>query len=194
MKPLAFVVALLGAGIVAGCGAPTEAPVETRDVAAAPQVPEEWTTYRDRARGFSVTYPPGWFRAGTRLTPHLADPRELLSLATYPLRPGSDRCAQHIPVNALDDLGPTDAFLTIQERRDPSTEHSPPRPDRFELPADTRSDANICEAGRALTEWIAFRDEGRAFYALYAVGPRADDDTRSDLLRILDRLEFEPRR
>jgi hypothetical protein len=194
MKPLALLVALFAAGAVTGCAARPEPTVETRDGArSAPRV-DEWTTYRDSARGFSVRYPPGWFRAETRLTRHLADPREILSLATYPLRPGSDRCAQHIPVNALDDLGPADAFVTIQERRDPSTEESGPRPSRFQLPAGTTSEAAMCLGGRALTEWVAFEDEGRAFYALYAVGPDADAKTRTVLLRILDGLEFEPRR
>jgi hypothetical protein len=180
---------LLAVLTFAGCG---ESGDDANTTATAPAA--EWTTYRDDANGFAVSYPTDWFRADENLTPRLADPREILSLGTYPLRRGSDRCAQHIPVNALADLGPTDAFLTLQEREDPSTERSDPRPSPFPLGPDTQDDADVCLPTREpLTMWVPFEDRGRAFYALYVLGPEATRETRAELVRILDRLEFDPR-
>ena len=62
--------------------------------------PEPWTTYRDKERRLEVSYPNDWYRSEEPLTPYLGDPKEILSLGSYPLRPGGDRCAHH-PVNAL---------------------------------------------------------------------------------------------
>src|SRR4051794_26016923 len=70
--------------------------------------------FRDATNRFAVTYPRDWTRAETNLTPRLASPKEILSIGTYPLRPGGSNCAQ-VPVNALEDLGPADAFFTIEE-------------------------------------------------------------------------------
>jgi hypothetical protein len=181
-RPL--LLALLAVGIsMAGCtGEPQEeAPAR-----------EAWVTHRDEVNRFQVTYPAHWVRADEVLTPQLADPHEILSLGTYKLRPGSERCATHIPVNALDALGAADAFLTIQERRDAATERSGPRPEQFRLPTDTRGDADICLRDREpLTAWVPFKDQGRAFYALYVVGPDASKRTREELLRILQSIRFD---
>ena len=87
-----------------------------------------------------------------------------------------------------------DALLTLMERRDPSTEHSGARPRAFPLAEDTRSDADLCTRTREpITMWVPFKDQGRAFYALYVLGPDASEQTRSELLTILESLKFDPR-
>ena len=173
----------------AGCGGSAQQGSGDRTSAS----DSRWTTYVDARHGFSVRYPRTWFRASERLTPQLDDPREILSLGTYPLRTGGDRCA-HFPVRALEDLGPGDAFLSIQERLDPATEHSGPRPERFVVSRAGASDGMFCVTGRRRHDhWVPFKDKGRAFYALYAVGGSASPQTHSDVERVLDSLSFDER-
>jgi len=133
-------------------------------------------TYRDKERGLEVSYPSDWYRSEERLTPDLADPKEILSLGTYPLRQGGDRCA-HYPVNALEDLGPDDAFISVLER-------APPYPAAGYPARPARSD------GR-LDKWVSFSDNGRAFYLLVALGEAASEETKAELLTILNSLSFD---
>jgi hypothetical protein len=56
-----------------------------------------------------VELPPGRQRATVSLTPGLVDPREVLSVATFPLRYRPTRC-DHVPGSALEDLGPRKGF------------------------------------------------------------------------------------
>jgi hypothetical protein len=79
---------------------------------------ESWIVHCDPERGFSVRYPKEWYLADERLTPNLGDPREILSVGTYRLRVGGERCA-HFPVYALEDLGSDDAFISVFERSPP---------------------------------------------------------------------------
>ena len=90
-----------------------------KPAAVAPAYPDPgWTTFEDGAHGLTVSFPSDWHRAAENLTPALTDPREVLTLATFPLRVGpSHRCAQ-VPQQAVRDLGPRDVLLTIQERHD----------------------------------------------------------------------------
>lgn len=152
-----------------------------------------WTAYRDPEHRFSVRFPSGWARAWTSLTPHLADPREILAVGTGPLVvPAAGRCA-HQPVGALDALGPRDAFVTIQERRGEGGGY-PTRPAGFALDGDTRSGALACatDPERLRTWWMPFSDRGRSFYALVAVGRDAPPARREQARRILDGLRFAP--
>jgi hypothetical protein len=152
--------------------------------------PEPWTTYRDKERRLEVSYPNDWYRSEEPLTPYLGDPKEILSLGTYPLRPGGDRCAHH-PVNALQDLGRDDAFVSVLERAPPYPAIGyPPRPSRFELPTDTRTHRFCVLSDGRLDEWLPFSDDGRAFYLLVALGQDASEETKTDLLAILNSLRF----
>ena len=85
------------------------------DVSPTEQVAVAGATTTNAADGFSVTYPSDWSPASEILTPTLTDPREIFALGTYPLRPGGPNCAQY-PVNAIEDLGPTDALIWLAER------------------------------------------------------------------------------
>jgi hypothetical protein len=152
--------------------------------------PERWTTHRDKEHGLEVSYPGDWYRSEESLTPSLGDPKEILSLGTYPLRPGGDRCA-HYPVNALQDLGPDDAFVSLLERAEPYPASGyPPRPSRFELPSESGTNGFCVPYTRRLDEWLAFSDAGRAFYLLVALGESASEETKTELLTILNSLRF----
>ena len=99
-----------------------------------------------RGRGLTVQLPGGWSRAHESLTPSLIDPREVLSVATVPLRYRATECA-HMAGAALEDLGPADAFITLQERGlDPSSTWPdfPPRPTRFGPELGAREEASAC--------------------------------------------------
>jgi hypothetical protein len=103
-----------------------------------------WTTYDDQEGRFSIRYPAAWERSMQSLTPGLTDPREIVSVGSYHMRPGGELCA-HLPVNALEDLSPADAFLTVQERAQPHLADYPPRPTQFDLGKPTEGfDGELC--------------------------------------------------
>jgi hypothetical protein len=79
------------------------------------------------SHGLTAQLPPGWQPAHRSLTPTLLDPKERLSVGTYRLRYREVGC-NHMPSQALLDLGPRDAFVTLQERR---RAHFPRRPAHF---------------------------------------------------------------
>jgi hypothetical protein len=154
----------------------------------APQA-SDGNTYRSEAHRYEVTYPAGWQVIGERLTPNLDDPREILALATYEAPRGGDRCA-HQPVAALEALGRADAFVAVFERRPPWPEDSyPPRQSvKVELQSGT---GRFCVVdAKRLDAWVSYRDAGRAFYLLVAVGPEASARRRQEVAAILESLTF----
>jgi hypothetical protein len=178
-KRLALSAAAAGALLLAGCGRSAAAPAPSRLAA----------TYS--AHGLSVALPPGWRAAGASLTPNLVDPREVLAVATFPLRYRAGGCAQ-VAVGALAALGRTGAFLTLQERGVGSVAF-PPRPATFGPGLGGRSEATTCVRGpRFEDHWLAFADGRRNFYAEVAFGPHAAAATRRAAWRILDGLRVDP--
>jgi hypothetical protein len=170
--------------------------VQSLDVAGAIR----WTTYRNDEVGFEVTYPEDWIRADTNLTPVLSQPHEILSLGTYPLKPGGKACIDaYLPGDALRDLGADDVFLTVQESA-AGPGGFPERPEVFD-PSNARlaiDDLPACdpyERIRMRGWWFAFQDQGRGLYAFLALGP--DVPTGSDRWRtawdVLNGLRFDPR-
>jgi hypothetical protein len=155
---------------------------------------EQHTTYRDPTHRFSVTLPAGWQRASESLTPHLLDPREILSAGTFTLHRREGECA-HVPTGALELLGPTDAFVTVQERgHGHDAAGFAPRPAHFSARDGTPSEAVDCVHGRPrfTVSAIAFADGRRRFHALVAFGPRASQRARREAFGILDSLRFDP--
>ncbi len=153
--------------------------VGSLDVAGAPR----WSTYR--GQGFEITYPDDWVRAGSTLTPQLSDPREILSIGTYPLRPGGETCNDvYLPGNALGDLGIGDVFITIQESSGGSG--FPPRPSSFGPDAAQFAvDGPACDSYGPIELrgwWFGFSDQGRYFYAFVTLGPGVSHD--GQVLRI----------
>jgi hypothetical protein len=172
--------ALIVLTVLAGCGQHKTAPA-----------PVSYATH-----GLTVELPPGWSHSTASLTPNLGDPREELAVATYPLRFRPHDCA-HIPVSALEDLGPRDAFVELEERGvDPHSTWPdfPPRSDHFGPSLGTPSEAVDCvfPKARMSERSFGFTDQGRHFYARVAFGPDASDATRNDAWAILDSLKVDP--
>jgi len=159
----------------------------------APEPSASLLTYTDPHRKFTIEYPDDWTHAEDTLTPHLSSPAEIFAAGTYRLRAGGESC-WHFPVNAMEDLGPTDALVWIAEAR-PFGGHYP-RPESFPgEPPDQEMDARYClqNPDKAYTQWwIAFSQDGRSFYVLVAMGNDATDERRAETWRILDSFAPEP--
>ena len=147
-----------------------------------------------RQHGLTVELPPGWQAASESLTPHLTDPREELAVATVPLRYRQTRCA-HVPGSALSDLGPGDAFVTLQERglgvgEEPAF---PARPAHFGPGLGGASEASACVPGASFADhWFGFSDGGRHFHVMVAFGPQASAEVQRQAWAILDSLRVDP--
>jgi hypothetical protein len=165
--------------------------------------PESWTphprpaaeiSYSDPEQGFSVEYPPDWTRAEESLTPRLTDPKEILSLGTFPLRPGGHNCAQ-FPENAIDDLGPGDALVSIQERKnDRPSPFYQERPAHFGASDGTGHDESpycLDHEKSFFHRWIPFTDRGRYFYAYVAMGDDVSAERKDQMWEVIDSLRFQ---
>ncbi len=158
----------------------------------------DWTTYAIPEAGLTGSYPSSWTRSIDPLMPSLADPRELVAFSTFSARPGGENCA-HMPENAIEDMGPTDALVVIEERRgDPedgtvTRADYPKRPGQFGPSHGYRSEAVDCLDRRKafFDRFIPFSDSGRRFYAYVAFGPDAPTAIRTQAWTILDRLDIE---
>lgn len=148
-----------------------------------------WLSVSDSRHGLRLELPRGWQRARVNLTPGLVDPREVLSVGTYPLQYRADGPCSQFPVSALQDLGPRDAFLTIQERGRGSAAGFPARPRRFEPDLGGPSEAPGCVPGKSFTNyWFSFADAGRHFHVLVVFGFAASRAVQRQAWQILDRL------
>ena len=160
----------------------------------------EWTRYEIPEAGISVSYPSEWLRADERLMPTLADPRELVAVSTFDARRGGENCA-HMPENAIEGMGPTDALVVLEERLGDFGAGSgtpadyPARPERFGPANGYPSEAVDCldRPKEFFDRFIPFRDSGRRFYAYIALGTETPPATRAEAWSILDRLGIEPR-
>ena len=153
-----------------------------------------WVSFRSALYHYTVSYPSNWHRATRSLTPHLSDPHEIFTVGTGRLPVGGPRCAQ-VPVNALEAVGVTGVLITVQERGATTADGGfPPRPKRFQLRPTPHLEIPACLTphGRPRLTWIAFRDHGRHFYALVALGRSATSRTRERAARVLDSLRFSP--
>jgi hypothetical protein len=150
----------------------------------------------DVRHGYSVTLPGGWYRARRNLTPQLLEPREILSVATYPLRyQRRARCRiPGCPTPALNGFRATDILISIQERvhARPTTEDVPIHLQRRQT--GLGAGPGSCTRGRvAWYAFEAFAEAGRSLYVLVVVGKRAPATERADMRRLLDSLHFSPR-
>jgi hypothetical protein len=173
----------VGAG-VAGCGADRERP------AVAPPAPG---VVRSDEHRFTAELPAGWHLAPESLTPQLTNPVEILSAGTVPdVGPEGGSCA-HVPVAALERMGPQDAFVTVQERY--GEPRFPPRRYPFVLPRRSGlTDAEVC-AGRDRPldfHWFGFNDAARGFHVLVVLGRDAARERRAEAEALLESLRFEP--
>ena len=176
------------AGVVAtGCGAGATVVPEVRPGSQAPRMIE------DVRHDYSVALPAGWHRARRNLTPQLTEPREILSVATYPLRyKRRARCGiGGCPTPALNGFQATDILVSIQERM-----HSKPASEDVAIDLRRRqrvlgADPRSCPGDRVA--WYAFESfaqAGRNLYVLAVVGKRAPARARAELRRLLRSLRF----
>jgi hypothetical protein len=146
-----------------------------------------------RGDGIRYTLPAGWHAAAHSLTPHLVNPRELLTVGTGAL-PAGGRCAQ-FPSAALGAMRPRDVLLTVQERYG-STGSFPRRPSPFVLPPAEQTEAESCAGPHPAfaSHWFEFRDGGRGFHVLVAVGRAAPRERVREAVAVLDSLRIARRR
>jgi hypothetical protein len=168
---------LLAASVAGGCGAHQTA-------RPARQV--------ERGDGIRYVVPAGWHVARRSLTPHLGNPKQALTVSTGPL-PAGGRCA-HMPSAALAEMTPQDVLVAVQERFGDSAGF-PARPAHFTLAPD-RSEAEECAGPNPafVSHWSEFRDGGRGFHVLVAVGTSAPATRVAQALAVLDSLRITPRR
>jgi hypothetical protein len=164
------------------------------------EAPPAWTAYRSAEWGYSVSFPANWQRATRSLTPKLTDPREILSLGTFPLRYRPTNC-EAFAGSAQQDLGDPGRPAHHPESGIPTPEQGypegkivnvPPRPGRFGPESGSGTRTTDCPGSQASVQWINFRDAGRYFYALLAFGRSAPVELRHDAYRILDSLRLDP--
>ena len=141
--------------------------------------PPAWTTYDIPEASLAVTYPSSWTRSVDPLLPDLVDPKVLVALSTFPARPGGENCA-HLPENAIEDMGPTDALVVIEERLGDSEDGAgrpsdyPGRPAQFGPSSGYPTEAVDCLGHRkAFSDYlIPFGDSGRVSLPMSRSGPR----------------------
>ena len=171
--------------VLAGCGGDDA----QHGVAAAAPVP-----FESREHRFAAALPAGWERASRSLTPTMTpNPIEILSAGTVRDMQPLDGSCGHMPVGAIERMGPRDALVTVYERHGGS--RFPERPARFALPARTQQgDPAACTdtSTRLDDYWFDFRDAGRGFHVLVVFGHDAPRERRDDALALLDSLRFEP--
>src|SRR5437867_11683549 len=92
-------------------------------------------------------------------------------------------------------MSDNDVLVTVQERFG-SDSGFPPRPQRFGLEGRAISEAAACAGPHPAFEsyWFGFRDRGRGFHVLVAVGRSAPEKRVSEALAILDSMRFAARR
>jgi len=155
----------------------------------------EWTTTGVARYGVDVSVPPGWKVAPRTLTPHLLDPREIVSVSTFATGVPIERCAQ-LPAAALRRMRATDALVTVQERGNGSPANAP-RPVRFANAMFEPVSPVLVRpcAGPGFTGSLTmadFSDGPRNLTALVAFGADASPAVRGDAYAILDRMRFDP--
>jgi hypothetical protein len=163
------------------------------------------TVYRDDQAGFSVTVPPGWQVAAEPLNTWVSDPHEILSMGTYPLRPGGEAVIDaQVPSHAVEDMGPSDVFIWLNERT-PAGRGLPDRPTAFSPEALCQSGSPAggspgCVPGLAQgiegirAWWTYFQDNGRGFYLFVGMGEQAYQDParQQQAWDVLNSLSFDP--
>lgn len=140
----------------------------------------------------SVDVPPGWEAADRSLTPDLEDPREVVAVGTYPLRPGGP-CA-HVPGNALADLPDDGAFVWIATDSGPTAE-TPLEELVLPSPPTAETEIGACTPGAGpspdfLVSWGRYERDGESVYALVAFGLDATEETQLQAIDIVNSLRF----
>jgi hypothetical protein len=150
--------------------------------------------FRDVGVGLSGRHPEGWHRA--KAVSEILDPREVLVLATYPLR-GGNEAGECAPRRPLADLPPDGAFVWLIEYRplrgdvwaDFPRSRFKVKPDHFRLLRSDLARNIACHPGPGYT--TTFRAADRPFQLFVAFGDRVSDERLSEVETTLDSLRFE---
>ncbi|MEJ7569346.1 MAG: hypothetical protein WKF41_13905 [Gaiellaceae bacterium] len=193
---LAIVAALLSLGLaLPACGA-SESGIEDHRAEPSRELatPSGWFEHRDTTFGASVSFPDGWRVAEQPLT-NLVVPREVLALATYPLRGGNKGGGPCAAKRDLEAMPPDGALIWLLEYRplrgdvwaDVRRSEFPSRPNRVEL---SRADleANSCARGFGYTS--SFRAADRPLTLSLVFGERVTDERLAEVEAILESLEL----
>jgi hypothetical protein len=110
MRTLAVPLALVISIALAGCKENTTAPATS-----SPAHEESgWKSFSNSRWGYEVAFPRGWNVTRESLSPKLTDPREILSIGTFPLHYRPTNC-EAFAGSAQQDLVPGDVFVSVQE-------------------------------------------------------------------------------
>jgi hypothetical protein len=142
-----------------------------------------WTTHADRDDHVSISTPVAWtFREDP--VPNLAEPGILFATGTWPFPSGGD-CG---PDPALQDLTDDGALIWLLEYRRPENfDDFPPRQASLSLGEPATYE---CSGSRP-TYLIRFMDGWRYFQFQVGLGDGASDQTRQDVLDVLNSFSVE---
>jgi len=202
---LAIVAALLSLGLaLPACGA-SESGIENHRAEPSRELatPAGWFEHRDTTLGASVRFPDGWRVAEQPLT-NLVNPREVLALATYPLRGGNKGGGPCAAKRDLEAMPPDGALIWLLEYRplrgdvwaDLKRSSFPPRGGRPEVArADLRPNSCLTGVGYAprasgLSYTTTFSAADRPFQLSLVFGERVTDERLDEVEAILESLEL----
>ncbi len=144
---------------------------------------------------FRVAVPADWEVTTDSLSPLGGVGGDLFGAGTFEMQPTRETCV-HLPALAVEDMGPSDAFVWVEEGGSASSAGDQPR--SFAEVVDGVDEGNmiygcLTPLGRAelgVLEWITFSRAGRDFYAIVAVGRDASARRLSEAVAVLD--SFDP--
>ncbi|MEX0864447.1 MAG: hypothetical protein WD269_06175 [Acidimicrobiia bacterium] len=141
-------------------------------------------------RVFGLAYPPDWHRAGSELMPNLGF--RSVTVATMPLRPGGNRCAQ-VPENAMRDMSADDVLLTVFFAGSLSPE-PPPLPeilDESTFPASHTEAQECAERDTLAVHWGDFKVGEESVYVLLVFGEEVEPSRRDTAWQVLASLQWQ---
>jgi hypothetical protein len=124
------------------------------------------------------------------------DPREILSVGSFPLRYRPTDCDAWAG-SAQQDLGAGDAFVSVRETGNLSGAdygNFPRRPGHFSAQFGQGPERSLCPGGHGLLQEVRFSDAGRNFDVLLGFGSKVSDERRREAYRTVDSLRFDPRK
>ena len=150
----------------------------------------EWLTYHEYEHGLSISYPPSWQPARSKVAPVLLDPVIPVALGTYDFP--TEGCGA-VPGPALQALGRKDAFIAVYVFRGASWSATvTERPARFgpDLPW-SEGPGKCANDVRGTIRSLSFPDHGLRLDVMLAIGEDASTPRRNQVYRILDTLTVE---
>ncbi len=159
---------------------------------------EERGTVHSAHYDLSLSLPPGWHASRSRLVTRLLMPREVVSVGTFGMAPGSGGNCGREPARAIGRMRPGDGLVSVQEyvvtaemRRDLGS-HFVAEPRLEGLRRAEGAYPGGIAGTPVYTTTIPFREAGRAFDALVYFRGRPTPAARAEVAAILAGLDFGP--